>query len=52
MRGPNHAKPWAVKLVKLGTIAIDCDVVSHPLLGDAYVILHGGEPITAMSAID
>lgn len=31
---------------------MDPDVVEHPLLGDAHLILHGGEPITAMSAID
>ena len=41
-----------MNLLKVGTIAIDCDVVSHPLLGDAYLIVQGGEPITAMSAID
>jgi hypothetical protein len=41
-----------VNPLKLGTIAIGRDVVSHPLLGDAHIIEHDGEPITAMSAID
>ena len=38
--------------LKLGTIAIRRDVVSHPLLGDAHVIEHEGRAITAMSALD
>jgi hypothetical protein len=52
MGGPNHAKPWRVGPLKLGTIAIRRDVVSHPLLGDAHVIEHEGRAITAMSALD
>lgn len=38
--------------LKLGTIAIGRDPVSHPLLGQALVIEHGDTPITAMSVID
>ena len=33
-------------------LCVDPDVVEHPLLGDAHLIVHEGEPITAMSAID
>ena len=38
--------------LKLGTIAISRDLVSHPLLGQAHVIEHDGRAVTAMSAID
>jgi hypothetical protein len=37
----------------LGDLVISCDVVLHPLLGDAFVICdRAGEPLTAMSAVD
>jgi hypothetical protein len=37
----------------VGDLVISCDVVLHPLLGDAFVICDGtGEPLTAMSALD
>ncbi|MEO6777162.1 MAG: hypothetical protein ABI467_29815 [Kofleriaceae bacterium] len=37
----------------LGDLVICCDVVLHPLLGDAFVICdRAGEPLTAMSALD
>jgi len=39
-------------VIEVAGLAVDEDVVEHPLLGDAYVISHAGEPITAMSAID
>lgn len=39
-------------MIEVAGLSVDPDVVEHPLLGDAHIILHGGEPITAMSAID
>jgi hypothetical protein len=37
----------------VGDLVISCDVVLHPLLGDAFVICdRAGEPLTAMSALD
>lgn len=39
-------------MIEVAGLTIDPDIVLHPLLGDAQLILHGGEPITAMSAID
>ena len=39
-------------MIAVGGLVVDLDVVEHPLLGDAHLILSGGEPITAMSAID
>jgi len=39
-------------VIEVGGLVVHPDVVSHPLLGDAHVIEHAGEPITAMSAID
>src|SRR5690606_7918133 len=38
--------------IEVAGLSVDPDVVEHPLLGDAHLILHAGEPITAMSAID
>ncbi len=38
--------------IEVGGISVICERVSHPLLGDAHVIEHAGEPITAMTAID
>jgi len=40
------------RVIEVAGLVVDPDVVEHPLLGDANVILHDGEPITAMSAID
>lgn len=39
-------------LIAVADIEVDEDVVLHPLLGDAHLVLRDGEPITAMSAID
>jgi hypothetical protein len=39
-------------VIEVAGIAVDEDVVEHPLLGDAHLILANGEPITAMSALD
>jgi hypothetical protein len=39
-------------VITVAGLTIDPDIVLHPLLGDAQLILHAGEPITAMSAID
>ncbi|HET9992150.1 MAG TPA: hypothetical protein VFQ65_26650, partial [Kofleriaceae bacterium] len=37
----------------VGDLVISCDVVLHPLLGDAFLICdRAGEPLTAMSALD
>lgn len=37
----------------VGDVVIACEVVLHPLLGDAFVICDlAGEPLTAMSAVD
>jgi hypothetical protein len=41
-----------VNPLQVGTIAIDRDVTSHELLGEAHVIWHDGCRVTAMSAID
>ena len=47
-----RAKLRAVDLA-VGDLVIACDIVIHPLLGDAFVICdRAGEPLTAMSAID
>ena len=49
---PSRAKLRGVDLA-LGDLVISCDVVLHPLLGDAFVICdRAGEPLTAMSALD
>lgn len=39
-------------MIAVGSLTVDTDVVEHPLLGDAHIILHDGDPLTAMSAID
>jgi hypothetical protein len=39
-------------VIEVAGLSVDEDVVEHPLLGDAQLILRDGEPITAMSAID
>jgi hypothetical protein len=39
-------------VIEVAGLVVDEDVVEHPLLGDAQLVLRGGEPITAMSAID
>jgi hypothetical protein len=39
-------------VIEVAGLSVDPDVVEHPLLGDAHLILRAGEPITAMSAID
>jgi hypothetical protein len=39
-------------VIEVAGLCVDPDVVEHPLLGDAQLILRDGEPITAMSAID
>ena len=39
-------------MITVAGLCVDPDVVEHPLLGDAHLIVHEGEPITAMSAID
>jgi hypothetical protein len=39
-------------VIAVAGLSVDPDIVEHPLLGDAQLILHAGEPITAMSAID
>jgi hypothetical protein len=39
-------------VIEVAGLRIDPDIVEHPLLGDAHLIVHHGEPITAMSAID
>lgn len=39
-------------MIEVAGISVDEDVVEHPLLGDAHLILANGEPITAMSALD
>jgi hypothetical protein len=54
---PNQSqtrKGWATQraVIEVAGLCVDPDVVEHPLLGDAQLILHAGEPITAMSAID
>ena len=50
--GGQRAKLRAVDLA-VGDLVIDCDTITHPLLGDAFVICdRAGEPLTAMSAID
>jgi hypothetical protein len=41
-----------IEVPNASRLSVDPDVVEHPLLGDAHLILHAGEPITAMSAID
>jgi hypothetical protein len=41
-----------VNPLQVGTIAIDRDVTSHALLGEAHVIWHDGRAVTAMSATD
>lgn len=47
-----RAKLRAVDLA-VGDLVIACDVVIHPLLGEAFVICdRAGEPLTAMSAVD
>ena len=38
--------------IAVAGLFIHREIVVHPLLGDAHVIAHAGEPITAMSAID
>ena len=38
--------------LQVGTIAIDREVSSHPLLGDVHVISCAGRSLTAMTAID
>ena len=38
--------------IEVAGIAVVCDLVSHPLLGDAHVIEHAGRAITALTAID
>jgi len=49
---PARAKLRGVDLA-VGDLVISCDVVLHPLLGDAFVICdRAGEPLTAMSALD
>lgn len=49
---PSRAKLRGVDLA-VGDLVISCDVVLHPLLGDAFVICdRAGEPLTAMSALD
>jgi len=49
---PSRAKLRGVDLA-VGDLVISCDVVLHPLLGDAFVICDSaGEPLTAMSALD
>lgn len=37
---------------EVGGIVVDCDVIAHPLLGDAHVIEKDGTAMTAMTAID
>ena len=50
--GGQRAKLRTVDLV-VGDLVIDCETITHPLLGDAFVICdRAGEPLTAMSAID
>jgi len=39
-------------VIEVAGLTVDTDVVEHPLLGDAHIILHDGDPLTAMSAID
>jgi hypothetical protein len=39
-------------VIEVAGLSIDPDIVEHPLLGDAQLILRAGEPITAMSALD
>lgn len=39
-------------LLKVGTIAIATDLISHPLLGEAQEIEHAGRVITAMTPLD
>ncbi|HEX5062818.1 MAG TPA: hypothetical protein VFV99_25770 [Kofleriaceae bacterium] len=39
-------------MIEVAGLTVHQDVVEHPLLGDAHIIEHAGEPITAMSAID
>jgi hypothetical protein len=39
-------------VIEVAGLRVHEDVVEHPLLGDAFIIEHAGEPITAMSAID
>jgi hypothetical protein len=39
-------------VIAVAGLTVDTDVVEHPLLGDAHIILSGEEPLTAMSAID
>jgi hypothetical protein len=39
-------------VIEVAGLAVDEDVVEHPLLGDAHLVLFRGEPITAVSAID
>ena len=38
--------------IEVAGITVVCDVVSHPLLGDAHAIEHGGDVITHATAID
>lgn len=38
--------------IEVAGITVVCDVMSHPLIGDAHVIEHAGRAITAMTAID
>ena len=37
---------------EVGGIVVNLELIEHPLLGDAHVIEHAGEPVTAMTAID
>ncbi len=39
-------------MIAVADVVVHEEVVEHPLLGDAQVIEHAGEPITAISAID
>lgn len=39
-------------MIAVAGLTVHTDVVEHPLLGDAHIIEHAGEPVTAMSAID
>jgi hypothetical protein len=39
-------------VIAVAGLTVHSEVVEHPLLGDAHVIEYGGEPVTAMSAID
>jgi hypothetical protein len=39
-------------VIAVAGLTVHTEVVEHPLLGDAQIIEHAGEPITAMSAID